>query len=41
MLAEKHKVEARLQEYCFKGGQLVDMALAVGDTGEVTKTMTE
>ena len=41
LLAEKHKVEARLQEYCVKADQLVDMALAVGETGEVTKTMTE
>ena len=34
LLAEKHKVEARLQEYCVKADQLVDMALAVDDTGE-------
>jgi hypothetical protein len=41
LLAEKHNVEARLQEYCVKADQLLDLALAVGETGEVTKTMTE
>jgi hypothetical protein len=41
LLAEKHKVKARLQGYCVKADQLVDMALAMGQTGEVTKTMTE
>ena len=34
-------MEARLQEYCAKADQLVDMALAAGETEEVTKTMTE
>jgi hypothetical protein len=30
LLVEKHKVEARLHEYCVKADQLVDMALAGG-----------
>ena len=39
---EKHKVEARLAEYCVKADLLVDMmALVTGETEEITNAMTE
>ena len=43
VLAEEHQVavEARLQEYCTEGDQLVDMAMAACETDEVTETMAD